>query len=50
MKAPNRYTGSSFNSFLEEEGLLNALEAAAIRRVMSWKLTEQAPHSSTAPK
>lgn len=34
------HTGSSFDSFLEEEGILEEVEAAAIKRVIAWQLTE----------
>jgi antitoxin HicB len=34
------HTGSSFDSFLEEEGILDEVEAAAIKRVIAWQLSE----------
>jgi antitoxin HicB len=34
MSIPFDHSGSSFDSFLEEEGLLEQVEASAIRRVM----------------
>ncbi len=34
------HSGSSFDSFLEEEGLLEEVEAAAIKRVIAWQLAE----------
>jgi antitoxin HicB len=40
MKRQFDYTGSSFDSFLEEEGILEEVEAAAIRRVIAWQLAE----------
>ncbi|HWZ43932.1 MAG TPA: hypothetical protein VNW97_10660 [Candidatus Saccharimonadales bacterium] len=34
------HTGSTFDSFLEEEGIREEVEAVAIKRVISWQLTE----------
>jgi DNA-binding Xre family transcriptional regulator len=34
------HTGSTFDSFLEEEGLLDEVETAAIKRVIAWQLAE----------
>jgi len=34
------HTGSSFDSFLEEEGILEEVEAAAIKRLIAWQLAE----------
>lgn len=31
------HSGSSFDSFLEEEGLLEQAEAVAIKRVLAWQ-------------
>jgi DNA-binding Xre family transcriptional regulator len=39
-KAAFDHTGSSFDSFLEEEGILEEVEAAAIKRVIAWQLAE----------
>ena len=36
----NKHKGSTFDSFLEEEGLLENLEAAAIKRVISYQLEQ----------
>jgi len=33
-------TGSSFDSFLEEEGILEEAQAVAIKRVIAWQLAE----------
>ena len=33
-------TGSSFDSFLEPEGLLEEVEAVAIKRVLAWQLQQ----------
>jgi antitoxin HicB len=34
------HSGSSFDSFLEEEGLLDEVEASAIKKVIAWQLAE----------
>ena len=34
------HSGSSFDSFLEEEGILDEVEAAAIKRILAWQLAE----------
>lgn len=34
------HTGSSFDSLLEEEGILEEVEAAAIKRVIAWQLAQ----------
>jgi DNA-binding Xre family transcriptional regulator len=34
------HSGSSFDSFLEVEGILDEVEAAAIKRVIAWQLAE----------
>jgi hypothetical protein len=34
------HSGSSFESFLEEEGLRDEVEAVAIKRVLAWQLSE----------
>jgi antitoxin HicB len=33
-------TGSTFDSFLEEEGIREEVEAVAVKRVISWQLAE----------
>jgi antitoxin HicB len=35
-----RHTGSSFDSFLEEEGIREEVEAVAVKRVIAWQLAE----------
>jgi antitoxin HicB len=44
----NPHTGSSFDSFLEEEGILEEVEAVAVKRVIAWQLQQamQAQHIS----
>jgi antitoxin HicB len=34
------HSGSSFDSFLEEEGILDEVQAVAIKRVIAWQLAE----------
>jgi DNA-binding Xre family transcriptional regulator len=34
------HSGSSFDSFLDEEGMLEEVEAVAIKRVIAWQLSE----------
>lgn len=38
---PFDHTGSSFASFLEEEGTREETEAVAIKRVLAWQLSEE---------
>jgi DNA-binding phage protein len=33
--------GSSFESFLEEEGVLDAVDEAAVKRVLSWQIEQE---------
>jgi hypothetical protein len=45
MKAKKRngvveHTGSTFDSFLEQEGIREEVEAVAVKRVISWQLAE----------
>lgn len=35
-----RYVGSSFDNFLEEEGMLESSTAVAIKRVIAWQIEE----------
>jgi antitoxin HicB len=39
-KAAFDHTGSTFESFLEEEGILDEVDAVAIKRVIAWQLSE----------
>jgi antitoxin HicB len=34
------HTGSSFDSFLEDEGIREEVEAVAVKRVIAWQLAE----------
>ena len=40
-KAKNRYIGSDFNSFLEEENLVVEAEAVALKRILSWQILQE---------
>lgn len=40
MKKKFDHTGSRFDDFLEEEGLLAEAEAVAIKRVLAWQVAE----------
>lgn len=40
MKKKADHSGSSFESFLEEEGIREEVQAVAIKRVLAWQLTE----------
>jgi hypothetical protein len=40
MTTPFDHSGSTFDSFLEEESILDEVEGAAIKRVIAWKLAE----------
>lgn len=40
MKSKFDHSGSSFDSFLEEEGILEEVQAVAIKRVIAWQLSE----------
>jgi antitoxin HicB len=35
------HTGSTFDSFLEEEGIREEVEAIAIKRVLAWQLEQE---------
>lgn len=39
-RAPLTRSCSSFDSFLEEEGILEEVEAVAIQRVIAWQLSQ----------
>jgi len=49
MKTTFDHTGSSFDSFLEEEGIREEVEAAAAKRVIAWQL-EQAMEEQNKTK
>lgn len=37
----NKHIGSSFDDFLEEEGILEEVSAVAIKRVVAWQLEQE---------
>ena len=41
MRKANPSTGASFDSFLEEEGILDKAAAVAVKRVIAWQLTQE---------
>ncbi len=43
------HSGSTFDSFLEQEGIREEVEAVAIKRVLAWQL-EQAMHEQQKTK
>jgi antitoxin HicB len=40
MRKKNPHRGSSLDSFLEEEGILEEVTLRAIKRVLAWRITE----------
>jgi DNA-binding Xre family transcriptional regulator len=46
----DRHSGSSFDSFLEEEDIFEEVEAVAIKRVIAWQLAEAMRKSGTTKK
>ena len=54
MKNPQKptfdHSGSSFDSFLEEEGILDEVEAVAVKRVIAWQLAEAMRTSKVSKK
>jgi DNA-binding Xre family transcriptional regulator len=47
---PFDHTGSSFDSFLEEEGIFEEVQAVAIKRVIAWQLAEAMKASKISKK
>ena len=41
------YSGSSFDSFLDEEGIREEVEAVAIKRVLAWQLEQAMKEQET---
>ena len=37
----NKHLGSSFDDFLEEQGVLDACSAVAVKRVLAWQLQQE---------
>jgi hypothetical protein len=40
------HSGSTFESFLEEEGIREEVEAVAIKRVLAWELLQEMRHQN----
>jgi hypothetical protein len=40
MTQDNKHTGSSLDEFLAEDGLLESSQSVAIKRVLSWQITQ----------
>jgi len=40
-KGTNIHSGSSFDDFLEEEGIKNEVESRAIKRVLAWQIEQE---------
>jgi len=40
------HSGSSFDEFLEEEGIREEVEAVAIKRVLAWQLSQEMQHQN----
>ena len=45
MMKKSHHVGSSFDAFLAEEGVLQDVEARAIKRVIAWQLDESMKHA-----
>ena len=41
MKLNKKHVGSSLESFLEEDGILESATTKAVKRVVAWQLTEE---------
>ncbi|MFZ0521374.1 MAG: helix-turn-helix transcriptional regulator [Candidatus Acidiferrales bacterium] len=48
-RKPASHSGSTFDTFLEEEGIKEEVEAVAIKRVLAWQL-EKAMHEQQKTK
>ena len=44
--AKNKHIGSDFDDFLREEGMLEEIEAAALKKIVAWQLEEALKKSS----
>lgn len=40
-RKPTTHTGSSFDDFLEEEGIRNEVHGAAIKKVLAWQFEQE---------
>jgi hypothetical protein len=45
----NKHIGSSFDDFLEEEGILAEANAVAIKRVVAWQIQQKNITDSSRP-
>lgn len=45
----NKHIGSSFDDFLEEEGMLAETNAVAIKRVVAWQIQQKSFTDSSQP-
>ena len=45
----NKHLGSSFDNFLEEEGILAETNAVAIKRVVAWQIQQKNVTDSSQP-
>ncbi|WP_137168959.1 hypothetical protein [Marinomonas sp. FW-1] len=45
----NKHIGSSFDEFLEEEGILAETNAVAIKRVVAWQIQQKNVTDSSQP-
>ena len=51
MSASQQYerVGSGFDSFLQQEGILDEVSAVAIKRVLAWQLEQNGSVNSNSP-
>ena len=47
---PASHVGSTFESFLDEEGILDEVDAVAVKRVIAWQLAEAMKEQRIAKK
>lgn len=46
----NQYIGSNFDDFLAEQGLVEEVSAAALKRVIAWQISEAMKHQKVNKK
>jgi hypothetical protein len=49
-KKANDHSGTTFESFLEEEGIREEVEVIAIKRVLAWQLARDVKANPTRPR
>jgi antitoxin HicB len=49
-KKANDHSGSTFDTFLEEEGIREEVETVAIKRVLAWQLAGDVKANVTRPR